>query len=680
MNSTLGAAANVLGLSSTAIGLVTVASGLLRRRPELVRLGRRYAWLSLACALASFVVMERALITRDFTVLYVANNGSSRTPALYNFASLWSALEGSIILWALILNGFVVATVVKFRSRADDPLFGWALLTMYVVVLFFFVLLVGPANPFTSFDPPVGYDGPGPNPLLQNHVLMAFHPPMLYLGYVGFTVPFAFAIGALVTGRVGEGWLVATRRWTLIAWGFLTVGIVLGAWWSYEVLGWGGYWAWDPVENASFLPWLTGTAYLHSVMVQERRGMLRVWNLSLVCATFALTILGTFLTRSGVVASVHAFSESTIGPLLLGFFALIVAVTVGLVGWRGDRLRAPGRIDSPLSREGAFLANNVIFAAFAFVVLLGTVFPLVVEAVNDDRISIGTPYFERMSMPIGMAILFLMAVAPVLPWRKANGELLAQRLFWPAWAAVGTMAVALVAGARGVIPLVAYGLAGFAAGAAARQIVLATRRQGMRGFVGRANGGMIVHLGVIVVAVGLVSSASFIHQQELQLTEGQTGTVAGHEITFRGVTVKELPEKTITQAQLQVDGGKTYAPGISVFEFSGMNIGTPSVRSTLTHDVMLTVLAFPEAAGEAVTVRVVVQPMVLWLWVGGSIMAIGTLFAAFPGRRRNPLAPTSALTPASEPLDRPRPDEATGAGPSSAEPVGAAVRITNAEA
>jgi cytochrome c-type biogenesis protein CcmF len=367
-----------------------------------------------------------------------------------------------------------------------------------------------------------------------------------------------------------------------------------------------------------------------------------------------------------VVDSVHVFSNSTIGPVLLGFFGVIVAVTVGLIGWRGDRLRAPGRIDSPLSREGAFLANNVIFAAFAFVVLLGTVFPLIVEAVNGDRISIGTPYFERMSMPIGMVLLFLMAVAPVLPWRKASGELLSQRLFWPAWGAVGAMAIAVAVGARGVTPLIAYGLGGFAGGAALRQIVLAARRQGWRGFIGRANGGMVVHLGVIIIAIGLVSSASFIHQQELQLTEGQTGTVAGHEITFRGLTTKTLPEKTVTQAQLQIDGGKSYAPGISVFAFSGQNIGTPSVRTTLTHDIMLTVLAFPEAPGEPVTVRVVVQPMIIWLWIGGAVMAIGTLFAAFPGRRRNPLAPTSALTPSSEPLDGRR---------ATATPVGASARV-----
>src|SRR4030095_16970747 len=340
---------------------------------------------------------------------------------------------------------------------------------------FFFTLLLFPANPFSEFHPPAGFDGPGPNPLLQNHPLMAIHPPMLYLGYVGFTVPFAFAIAALVTGRLGEGWLLETRRWTLFAWGFLTVGIVLGAWWSYEVLGWGGAWAWDPVENASFLPWLTATAYLHSVMVQERRGMLRVWNLTLLCATFALTILGTFLTRSGVLDSVHAFTESGMGIWVLSFFALIVLVTIGLIGWLGDRLRAPGRIDSPLSREGAFLFNNLLFAGFAFVVVLGTVFPLIVEAVNGDQLSVGAPYFERMTMPIGITLLFLMAVAPVLPWRKASRELLAQRLFWPAWVGTAAVVVAVLLGAHGLAPLLAFGLGGFAAGAALRQVVLASR-------------------------------------------------------------------------------------------------------------------------------------------------------------------------------------------------------------
>jgi cytochrome c-type biogenesis protein CcmF len=642
MNHLLGNLGVVLALSASLLGAVSLAYSLLRRRRDLQWVMVPYAIVVLVGAVLAVVAMERALITRDFTVDFVANNGSSRTPALYNVATLWAALEGSILLWGLVLAGYTMLVVGKFRRRLDDPLVAWAMLTMFVVCAFFFFLLMGPANPFGRFDPPPGFDGPGPNPLLQNHPLMAFHPPMLYLGYVGFTVPFAFAVAALATGRLGEGWLVATRRWTLFAWGFLTFGIVLGAWWSYEVLGWGGYWAWDPVENASLLPWITGTAYLHSVMVQERRGMLRVWNLSLLCATFALTILGTFITRSGVLDSVHAFTEGSIGPSILTFFGLIVLVTVGLIGWRGDRLRSPGRIDSPLSREGAFLANNVVFAAFAFVVLLGTVFPLLVEALNGERISVGTPYFDRMTMPIGLTLLFLMGVAPVLPWRKASTELLRHRLYWPAWSGTAAVVVSLLAGANGAIPVLAFGLAGFAAGSALRQLVLATRRQGWRGLVGRANGGMVVHIGVIVIAVAFAASQSYVRVAELTLEPGQTGVVAGHDITFVGIETEQQSNKLVTKALVEIDGTGPWAPALNRFDFGNQVIGTPSVRTTPTHDVALTLLALPEGDATAVTLRVTVQPLIVWLWIGGGIMAVGTALAAFPGRRRDPLDPVSA--------------------------------------
>jgi cytochrome c-type biogenesis protein CcmF len=648
VNAALGSAGVTLGLAGSLLGIVTLAIGLRRgeRGASLLRLGRSYAWVVLGGAVLATVAMEIALITRDFSLVYVAENGSTLTPALYNMATLWAALEGSIILWSLVLAGFTAAVVVRFRHRRSDPLVGWAVLTLFVVCAFFFALMVGPANPFRTVAGAVPTEGPGPNPLLQNHPLMVIHPPMLYLGYVGFTVPFAFAVAALVTGRLGEGWLAVTRRWTLVAWGFLTLGIALGAWWSYEVLGWGGYWAWDPVENASFLPWLTGTAYLHSVMVQERRGMLRVWNLSLLCATFALTILGTFLTRSGILDSVHSFTESPIGPWLLGFFGAVVVVTVGLIAWRGDRLRAPGRIDSPLSREGAFLANNVLFAAFAFVVLLGTVFPLVVEALQGDRISVGTPYFDRMTMPIGMALLFLMAVAPALPWRKASGELLRDRLQWPAWAGAAAVVVAVAVGARGLAPLVAFGLGGFAGGAAVRQVVLATRashragRGAWRGLVGRANGGMVVHVGVVLVAVGLAASSSYLSARELRLAEGESASLAGHTITYLGVTEEQLDRKVRLSAQVRVDGGQVYEPALSRFEATGQTIGTPSVRTGLDRDVYLTLVQAPETEGGAAVIGLIVQPLVTWMWIGAGIMGLGTLLAAWPGdRRRRPAEP-----------------------------------------
>jgi cytochrome c-type biogenesis protein CcmF len=612
--------------------------------------------------------MERGLLTNDFSLKYVAANGGKATPLLFKITGMWSALEGSIILWTLILAGYIAVMVFKYRDRWSDPLVGWATLVSYVVVAFFFMLMVGPANPFRTLSQPYPTDGPGPNPLLQNHPLVAFHPPMLYLGFVGFTIPFAFAVASLITGRMGEGWLVETRRWTLFAWGFLTVGIILGAWWSYEVLGWGGFWAWDPVENASFLPWLTGTAYLHSVMVQERRGMLRLWNLSLLLATFSLTILGTFLTRSGVLDSVHAFTTSGIGPTILAFFAFVVAITVGLIAWRGDKLRSPGTIDLPVSREGAFLANNLLFAAFAFVVLLGTVFPLLAEAINNQRISVGSPYFDRMTMPLVVALLFLMAIAPVLPWRKASAELLRHRIQWPAFLGVLTVVVSVILGVRGLNPLLVFGLGAFAAGSAGRQLVLATRRQGARGLLGRANGGMIVHIGVVVLAVAFASSHSFAHRSQVTLRQGQSSRLGGHTVTYLGTVTVNHPNRQAIEAELRVDGGKVYRPAISQYNGGSTPVGTPSVKSTPRDDLYLTLVDAPQHPGDPATIGIIVQPLIMWLWIGGGIMAVGTALAAWPGRRRNPILPVSAPVAGAKPgrtrsTGRPStPEAAVGAG------------------
>lgn len=645
MNAAFGTLGVAIGFAGSLLGISVLVYALVKKRTDMLHLSSYFAVLLLAAAVLCFAAMERGLITRDFTMRYVAENGSTRTPALFNFATLWGALEGSILLWTLILCGYLAAIVFKFRKRRTDPLVAWAVVVMLVVALFFFGLMLGPANPFrTLASAPL--DGPGPNPLLQDNVLMAFHPPMLYLGYVGFTVPFAFATAALITGRLGEGWLVETRRWTLFAFTFLTIGIVLGAWWSYEVLGWGGYWAWDPVENASLLPWLTGVAYLHSVMVQERRAMLRVWNLSLLCATFSLTILGTFLTRSGVLNSVHAFSNSNIGPLLLGFFGVIVAVSLGLIGWRGDRLRSPGRIDSPLSREGAFLANNLLFAAFAFVVLLGTVFPLIVEAVQNKQLTIGGPYFNRLAGPIAIALLFIMAVAPVLPWRKASSDTLRHRLLIPAWVATAAVVLAVALGGRGIVPLIAFGLGGFVAGSAVRQLVLATRRQGVRGMLGRTNGGMVVHLGVAIVAVAFAASSSYANRVEFTgLKPGQTVTVSGHKVTYESWRDIDKTQYTAQVVALRVDGHKMQYPMLRRYPAGNQVVGTPSVWSTPTHDSYMALLDLDPSTSE-ISLRVIVEPMVMWLWIGGAVMAAGTVLAAFPGkRRRRPTDPASAPIP-----------------------------------
>jgi cytochrome c-type biogenesis protein CcmF len=649
LNGALGHAGLLLLLTAAVIGALSTGFAIVTGNRAALRQSLAYAWVVFGGALIAVFAMQRALQVRDYSLAYVQDVGSSTTPTLYNIAAMWSALEGSILLWVVVLAGFTAAVAWRFRARVDDALVGWALVVMFVVCAFFGLVSFGPANPFEAGPPvPFGFDGAGPNPLLQNHILVLFHPPILYLGYVGFTVPFAFAIAALITGRVGEGWLMETRRWALFSWGFLTIGILLGGWWSYEVLGWSGVWAWDPVENASFLPWLTGTAYIHSVLVQQRRGMLRVWNLSLLVATFALTILGTFLTRSGIVNSVHAFAAGEVDGYLLGFFGVIVVVSLGLIAWRGDRLRSPGVMDSPVSREGFFLANNVIFTVFAFVVLLGTVFPLIVEAVQDRQTVVGAPYFDRLSMPIGIALLFLMAVAPVLPWRKASQELLRERLFWPAWCGAGTLVLAVLLGADGWAPLVAFTLAGFAAGAAFRQIALATRRQGWRGLVGRANGGMVVHLGVIAVAVALVASNAYTTSSRIELVRGETVDFAGHTLEFIEVVNEGDARVDVVRANIEVDGEKIYGPAFTTYLQMGQPVLTPSVMTGFTHDLYLTIAGTnpPAVDAEQVTLQVFRKPLILWLWIGGGLMAIGTILSAFPGkRRRNPLDPVSAGVP-----------------------------------
>jgi cytochrome c-type biogenesis protein CcmF len=468
LDANLGTIGVWLAFLACLAGIVVSVVGLVPRRPlaaeaaapaEEGRPGtdaRLLAPVMCIGALLAAGAMEHALVTHDFSLVFVAQNNSTVTPLLYSITGMWSALAGSILLWGLILAVVSTIFVWRYRRQAQDSVIRYATLVLYVVSAFFFGLMVGPANPFITA--PGATQGLGPNSLLQDNPLVAIHPPLLYVGFVVFTVPFAFAIGMLATGRVGDRWQIECRRWTLVAFTFLSVGIVLGAWWSYQVLGWGGFWGWDPVENAALLPWLCGTAYLHSTLVQERRGLMRVWNLSLSIATFALTILGTFLTRSGVITSVHAFSESDLGPLLIGFFFAVVIVGFGLIAWRGDRLRSPGGIDAPLGREGAFLLNNVLFVGFAFVVLLGTLYPLLYEAATQQQVTVGAPFFNTVAIPVGLTLLFLMAVAPVLSWRKINGAILWQRLAIPVWIGVGTVVLCVAFGLRGTGTLVGFGL------------------------------------------------------------------------------------------------------------------------------------------------------------------------------------------------------------------------------
>jgi cytochrome c-type biogenesis protein CcmF len=663
VKSSLGVLALVLGACAAGLGVITLGAGLRRDDERLLRLGRRYVFVVLIASFLAVVVMEWALISHDFSLQYVADNNARGTPLLFTITGLWAALEGSILLWAFILGGYLAFTAHKFRARATDPVVAWATIVGLLVALFFFILMLGPANPFKEVTGTVPLDGRGPNALLQNNPLMAFHPPILYLGYVGFTIPFSFAIASLITGRFGEGWLNDTRRATLVAWGFLSVGIVLGAWWSYEVLGWGGYWAWDPVENAVLLPWLTATAFIHSVIVQERRGMLRVWNLSLIIATFCLTILGTFLTRSGVINSVHAFTQSDIGPFLLVFLALCAAVGIGLIAWRGDKLRSPGRIDSPVSRESAFLVNNLLFAGLALVVLLGTVYPLLAEALQNKSVSVGEPYFDRMATPIGIALLFLMAVAPALPWRATGADVLRKRLLIPAWAGVLTMLAALLAGARGFAELITYGLAAFALAGIARQFYVGTRARRTaqseawpRAAVGavrgnpRLYGGLVVHTGIVLIAVAIATSGAYSTKTNVHLTKGQSANVSGYTFTYLGSVTHRSAQKTSVQARVRIshDGNElgVYTPGISSFPNFNGGIGTPSIHTSLAKDIYLTLVSSPNQRGR-VTIGIAIKPMLVWIWIGGAVVALGTVLALTPTlrRRRRPGAPALEPSP-----------------------------------
>jgi cytochrome c-type biogenesis protein CcmF len=510
----------------------------------------------------------------------------------------------------------------------------------------------------------VPFDGPGPNPLLQNHILMGVHPPLLYLGYVGMTVPFAFAVGAMLSGEVAsDDWIRLTRRWTVAAWGFLTAAIIAGMWWSYEVLGWGGYWAWDPVENASFIPWLTATAYLHSVMVQERRGMLKLWNLNLMVGTFVLTILGTFLTRSGIISSVHAFTTGTIGYFFLAFIGIVLIAALFMVAGNSDRLASDGKLDVPVSRETAFLLQNLFFTAFMFTVLIGTLFPLVAEAARGVKVSVGEPFFNKMSLPLMVALLFLMGVGPALPWRKAAGPELKGRLLPGIVLGVLMLVGVLVAGGRSVYAMLAFLFAGFALGVNVQEFVRGANARVkahgeswpmalVRLIAGnrRRYSGYIAHIGVVLVAVGVAASSTFKKEQEATLKPGETVTVAGKTLRFKSAWGRQERQREVIGATMELmDGDRvvgTIEPRMNYYPTSQQPVPTPDVRSGWTGDIYLNLMAFKQD-GSNVTVKVIWEPLVPWIWIGGMVLCLGAILGAWPtGDRpatRTAGAPSSAL-------------------------------------
>lgn len=625
----VGSTSLLLAFAGALAGMITAFVGILRGRASIVDNSRVYAWLVLLGATVASADLVHAFLVHDFALSYVADNNARQTPLLYDISGMWSALQGSILLWGLVLAGYLALLARRLRRFGDHVRSGWTLVTAYGIAAFFFGLMLGPATPFAATPGPVPVNGNGPNPLLQDNLLVAFHPPLMYLGLVGFTVPFALVVGQLVSGRGDHAWVADTRRWALFAWVCLSVAIVLGMWWSYQVLGWAGYWAWDPVENGPLLVWLTASAYLHSALAEERRGLLRAWNPSLMLAAFAATILTTFITRSDVLESVHSFSRTgDVGPLLLGLLGAVSLGGVVLIGWRADALRSVVHIDAPVSREGAFLANNALFAAFAAMVLIGTVFPIFYGFATHQTVTVGSPFFDEMAAPLALALIGLMGLGPLLPWRKASRGVLWHRARLPAWAGALTLVGTVLAGLRGVVPLATFALCAFAGTAALRQLAIGVRRRRWRGLVTREAGGMVVHVGIVAVVVAIVASSAYGHRSEVELTPGKSAQVAGVQVTYLGSRTITYPSHTSLVATLRLGDSPTrYTPAISDFSNDVEGVGTPAVVSSLWRNVYLTLDVAPAHRGAEAAIGVVVQPLLVWLWIGGAIIALGALVA-----------------------------------------------------
>ncbi|MCO4772422.1 MAG: heme lyase CcmF/NrfE family subunit, partial [Deltaproteobacteria bacterium] len=647
-NASLGRGLILLSIALAASGAIVGCWGGRRRTEAAHQWSKSLAYSFGFTLILANVVMVKALLQHDFAVKYVAQVGSRATPWHITVVSLWSSLEGSILFWGAVLGIFIVTFVwrVADKHREMAP---YTIGTMLTIGVFFGFLLAGPANPFLDTPAPIPNDGPGPNPLLQNHILMIVHPPMLYAGYVGMTIPFSMGVAALLRGRLGAGWMRPIRTWMLIPWGFLTAGIVLGGWWAYEVLGWGGYWAWDPVENASFLPWLTASAFLHAAMLQERRGILKGWTLILLLTTFCLTILGTFMTRSGVFNSVHSFTQSPIGPAFLVFLAIAMVASILLVAMRMHLLTPEGEVKSLASREAAYVMNNMLFVFFTFLVLVGTTFPLLTEAFRDVKISVGEPYFNRLGVPIAIAIVFLMGVGPAMPWGRATPKEMGKLLGPPALAGLLLALLGAAGGVRQLLPAITLFVSGFAGFVALRDMALPVLVRHNRGGVGwgtalseaylrgrRRYGGQIVHLGVAIMAVGIALSSSYQITTEGVIDKGQTLAVGDYILKFEGVRQETLPHRRSTIAQMTVMDikGKVLGnlePRMNHYRAQMNPIGTPAVRSSLTEDLYLSVMTV-DPGGAYVGMRAFVNPMIYWIWIAAGMMVIGCLVAGWPAR------------------------------------------------
>jgi cytochrome c-type biogenesis protein CcmF len=621
--------------------------GARRRHNSLIAGGIGLFHLLTALMLAASAIMVHAFVTGDYTIRYVQRYSNSAQPLFYKLASYWGGLDGSVMFWVTLLACFGSAAVYINR-QTSRPLIPWVVATISVVQMFFLFLMVLHNNPFNTFLSTAPTDGTGLSPLLQNYY-MAIHPPMLYLGFVGMTIPFAFGIAALASGQLDDGWLRAVRRWTMTAWLFLTVGLTLGALWAYEELGWGGYWGWDPVENAGLLPWFTATAFLHSVMVQERRGMLKIWNVSLVILTFFLTIFGTFMTRSGIVQSVHAFGEDReLAVLFTIFMIFTLVVSFGLVIWRMPLLRSRNELDSWASREAAFLANNWVLLFAAFFTLFATMFPTLSEAVTGQRLTVAAPFFNTWLTPVGLVLLFLTGVGPLMAWRKSTIGNLVEQFLWPTVAAAGVLGAVLYFGIPFWASGLCFALCAFVTGSMAQEFIRGTavRRRAtgtdvFTALVGlfarsrRRYGGYIVHLGIVLLFLGFAGGA-FERSEMASLAPGGEVSVAPYSVRYIALSVTEDAQKQMVTAEVEVmrDGQPIARMYPARWYFTGREeepTTEVALRRGIGEDVYL-VLAGYDAGKQTADLQLTINPLINWIWFGVGIMVIGTLIAYLPER------------------------------------------------
>jgi cytochrome c-type biogenesis protein CcmF len=624
-------------------------------RPDIALAIRRGALGVCAALLVAAFALWKGIFAHDFNIEYVASYTSRNLPEYYLVSAFWAGQKGSLLFWAVVLGIFGALAQLLTSQRFKDLLPYVAGVTNLVVAFFVVVMLFGEsANPFErlAFTPP---DGRGLNPQLQNPGMVA-HPPMLYLGYISLTIPFAFAIAALLARRLDAGWIIAMRKWALTSWLFLSIGITIGMWWAYLELGWGGVWGWDPVENASLLPWLTLTAFLHSVMIQEKRGMLKRWNLTLVLGTFLLSIFGTFITRSGVIASVHSFTQSSVGYFFLGFLVVAAILSFTLLYTRWPALEPEAKLEAVASRETAFLFNNLALVGIAFSVLWGTLFPILSELAQGTKISVGPPFFNRVNIPLGLFLLFLTGVGPLIAWRKASARNLRRQFIAPAVAGLVTLAALAAVGLRDFYALVSLSLAGFVIGTIGQEFARGVRaRRSMHGesfpvalsrLVARNRrryGGYIVHVGIVLYFVAFTGYA-FKSSREVMMVPGQSETVRspfGHDVTFTYLGVSQYSQlnRIVSAAtlRLSVDGkpvGEVVPEKRQHVNSLGQKTFEPStevgLRSTLREDIYVTFAGSIDGT-ERARFTLIVTPLVAWFWIGGVVLVLGGVLAMWPG-------------------------------------------------